>query len=126
MHAYLRTLFAAVTRPTLACMPDHTAARERRMSGVFRTVSACLAVCAMASGAGAETVAEFYKGKMLTVITWQGPGTSFDAYARLIGRHMGKHLPGEPSFRVALMVGGDGIVAANHLANIAPKDGTAL
>ena len=76
--------------------------------------------------AGAETVGEFYKGKMLTILTWQGPGTSYDAYARLIGRHMGRHMPGEPQFRVQLLAGGGGIVAANHLATIAPKDGTVL
>lgn len=89
-------------------------------------VAAFLAIAPLGRPAEAQTVAEFYKGKMLTVITWQGPGTSFDAYARLIGRHMGKFLPGEPQFRVQLLTGGGGIVAANHMASIAPKDGTVL
>ncbi len=91
----------------------------------LKVVSASLALLASAPAAG-QTVAEFYKGRMLTVITWQGPGSSFDAYARLIGRHMGRHIPGEPQFRVQVLLGGGGILAANHLANIAPKDGTVL
>ena len=81
---------------------------------------------AAAPPAAAEPVAEFYKGKMITVITWQGPGSSFDAYARMISRHMGKYIPGEPQLRVQLMLGGGGILAANHVGNIAPKDGTVL
>lgn len=95
---------------------------------MWKRATAAIAVAALSTAppAEAETVAEFYKGKMLTVITWQGPGTSFDAYARLISRHMGKHLPGEPQLRVALMTGGGGIVAANHVAHVAPKDGTVL
>ncbi len=76
--------------------------------------------------AAAETVGDFYKGKMLTVVTWQGPGTSYDAYARLVARHMVRFIPGNPQARVQLMAGGGGIMAANHLANIAPKDGTVL
>ena len=88
--------------------------------------AAVLAGLFAASSAAAETDAEFLKGKMVTVVTWQGPGTSYDAFARLLGRHIGKYLPGDPQFRVQLMTGGGGIIAANHLANIASKDGTVL
>ena len=86
------------------------------------------AVAMLASGgpARADAVSDFYKGKMLTITTWQGPGTSYDAYARVLGRHMGKFIPGEPSFRVQLLLGGGGIVATNHIGTIAPKDGSVL
>jgi tripartite-type tricarboxylate transporter receptor subunit TctC len=87
---------------------------------------AALALLAIAAPAAANPVADFYRGKLLTVVTWQGPGSSFDAYARMIGRHMGKYIPGAPQFRVQLMLGGGGIVAANHMASVAPKDGTVL
>mgnify|MGYP001400418319 FL=1 len=93
-----------------------------RRSTLMITTVALLA----AAPASAETVGEFYSGKMLTIITWQGPGTSYDAYARLIARHMGKFIPGAPQFRVQLLRGGGGILAANHVATIAPKDGTIL
>lgn len=96
------------------------------MPARLKPMLATLAVLAAACPAAADPVADFYRGKMLTVITWQGPGSSFDAYARMISRHMGKHLPGAPQFRVQLMLGGGGIVAANHMASIAPKDGTVL
>jgi tripartite-type tricarboxylate transporter receptor subunit TctC len=91
----------------------------------LRWLAAGVAIVA-STAVRAESVGDFYKGKMLTVVTWQGPGTSYDSYARLIGRHMGKFIPGAPQFRVQLMAGGGGIIAANHLANIAPKDGTVL
>ncbi|MGE0627202.1 MAG: Bug family tripartite tricarboxylate transporter substrate binding protein [Hyphomicrobiaceae bacterium] len=95
------------------------------MLGRGLLVSASVLLLA-AQPVAAESVEDFYKGKTITVVTWQGPGSSYDAYARLIGRHFGKYIPGHPQFRVQLMGGGGGIVAANHLAKIAPKDGTML
>ena len=53
-------------------------------------------------------------------------GGGIDLYARLVGRHLGRHIPGKPSVTVQLMPGAGGIRAANFLAEQAPRDGTAI
>src|SRR5258706_9449197 len=53
-------------------------------------------------------------------------GGGIDLYARLVGRHLGRHIPGNPTVTVQDMPGAGGIRAAYHLANAAPRDGTAL
>src|SRR5262249_21035230 len=53
-------------------------------------------------------------------------GGGYDAYARLLAKHMGRFIPGEPSFLVQNMPGAGSLVALNHVANIAPKDGTVI
>jgi tripartite-type tricarboxylate transporter receptor subunit TctC len=78
-------------------------------------------VCAPASAA-----TPFYEGKTVTVIVGNPAGSGYDAYARLLTRHMGKHLAGAPTFVVQNMPGAGSIIAAQHLANVAPKDGTAF
>lgn len=54
------------------------------------------------------------------------PGGGYDPYARMLARHITRHIPGNPSVVVQNMPGAGGMVAANHIANVAPKDGTAL
>lgn len=85
-----------------------------------------LAVTAHASPARAETVEQFYTGKQIRFIIRSKPGGGYDQYARLLGRHIGKHIPGKPSVIPINMPGGGGIISANYVANIAPKDGTIL
>ncbi len=74
----------------------------------------------------ADEVADFYKGRAIQVFVGYGPGGGNDVYARILARHMGKHIPGAPSLVVQNMPGAGSLVAANHLANVAPKDGTAI
>lgn len=69
---------------------------------------------------------ELYKGKTVNIIVGYGPGGGYDVYARLLSRHMGKHLPGEPSVVVQNMPGAASLRSANHLYNAAPKDGTVI
>ena len=86
-----------------------------------------LSVGGLAAGSGpasADPVAEFYKGKQLRLVVRTTTGGDYDQYSRLIGRYMGKYIPGNPSIIVLNMPGGGGIIAANYMANIAPKDGT--
>ena len=71
-------------------------------------------------------VAEFYKGKQVTMIVGSSPGGGYDTYTRLIARHIGKHIPGNPNVIVSNMPGAGGNVLANQLATIGPKDGTAI
>jgi tripartite-type tricarboxylate transporter receptor subunit TctC len=85
-----------------------------------------LALVAATGGAQAQDVATFYKGRQISIIVGSSPGGGYDLYGRLLSRHMGKHLPGNPIMVVSNMPGAGGNVAAAHIANIAPKDGTAI
>jgi tripartite-type tricarboxylate transporter receptor subunit TctC len=77
-------------------------------------------------GSRAQTPEEFYKGKTLSLIIPNAPGGSFDLYARLAATHLGRFIPGHPSIVPQNMPGAAGMLAANYLFNIAPKDGTVL
>jgi tripartite-type tricarboxylate transporter receptor subunit TctC len=78
----------------------------------------------LAQPAAAQTVAEFYKGKALTLVVGNGPGGGFDVFGRLLARYIGRYVPGNPSVVVQNMPGAGSLVAANYLYNVAPKDGT--
>jgi tripartite-type tricarboxylate transporter receptor subunit TctC len=97
--------------------------------------SACLFGAALAvvtlswpamNTAKADSVANFYKGKQITVVVGYGPGGGYDTYMRLLARHMPQHIPGHPRIVIQNMPGAGSLRAANHIANVAPKDGTAL
>lgn len=85
-----------------------------------------VALTSFASAALADPVADFYKGKAISIVVGHQVGTGFDTYARLLARHMGRHIPGNPTMIVQGMLGASGITAANWLYNVAPKDGTAM
>lgn len=65
----------------------------------------------------------FYKGKTIRIIVGFAPGGGFDAYARSLSRHIGKHIAGNPALIVENMTGAGSLVAANHLYKIAKPDG---
>jgi tripartite-type tricarboxylate transporter receptor subunit TctC len=69
---------------------------------------------------------DFYKGKTINIIVGFGPGGGYDIYARMLARHLGKHIPGNPNVVVQDMEGAGGVRAANHVYNVAPKDGTVI
>src|SRR5262245_28540320 len=84
-----------------------------------------LAVVAFIAGpAPADEVAEFYKGKRVTLLVSYGPGGGYDVYARVLARHIGRHIPGNPNIVVQNMPGAGSLRGANYLYNVAPKDGT--
>jgi tripartite-type tricarboxylate transporter receptor subunit TctC len=76
--------------------------------------------------ATANPVADFYRGKTVTLVVGYGPGGGYDVYARLVGRHLGRHIPGRPNVVVQNMPGAGSLRVVNWLANLAPKDGTAI
>jgi len=97
----------------------------------MKSIPALAANIALALGiathpACADEVADFYKSKPLTIVVGHETGTGFDLYARLLARHLGRHVPGEPQVLVQNMVGASGLTAANWLYNVAPKDGSVL
>jgi tripartite-type tricarboxylate transporter receptor subunit TctC len=74
----------------------------------------------------AQGVADFYKGKTINVIVGFGPGGGYDLYARTLGRHLGRHIPGNPTVVVQNMEGAGSVRAANYVYAVAPKDGTVI
>ena len=70
--------------------------------------------------------AAFYNRKTVSIIVGSGAGGGFDTTARLVARHIGRHIPGTPTVIVVNMPGGGGLIAANHLFSVAPKDGTVI
>jgi tripartite-type tricarboxylate transporter receptor subunit TctC len=71
----------------------------------------------------AQTVEDFYRGKTVTIIVGLAPGGGFDTVARLVARHMGNHIPGNPAVIVENMDGAGSLLAANHLYSVAKPDG---
>ncbi len=85
------------------------------------------AVIGLAVGpALAEEVEDFYRGRTVSIVVGHETGTGFDTYSRLLARHLNRHIPGNPNIVVQNMVGASGILAANWLYSVAPKDGTVL
>ena len=70
--------------------------------------------------------AAFYGRNTVSIVVGSGAGGGFDTTARLVARHIGRHIPGTPTAIVVNMPGGGGLVAANHVFNAAPRDGTVI
>ena len=88
-----------------------------------------LVVVALALAAGpamADSVADFYKGRAIDLVIGLPAGGDYDAYGRLIARHIGDHIPGNPTVVPQNMPGAGGLRAADHIYNSAPKDGSAF
>ena len=69
---------------------------------------------------------DFYRGKTIKLIAGSQVGASYDSYARILARHMPRHLPGQPTIVVQNMPGAEGLAAANNLYNLAERDGTTI
>ena len=96
-------------------------------SAMLGRAAVTLFSCLMgAASAQAQPVESFYKGRTIEMLVGSEVGSGYDAYARLVAAHFGKHIPGRPAFIVKQMVGAGGIIATNHLAKIAPKDGSVI
>ncbi len=91
----------------------------------------CLIAMVTAGGAAAQPaasndVADFYRGKTLTVVVGHEAGTGYDYFGRTLARHIARHLPGQPNVVPQNMPGAGGLRAANWLYNVAAKDGTVV
>src|SRR6185437_8640225 len=78
------------------------------------------------SAARADEAADFYRGRQVTLYVGFGPGGGYDVYARLLARHIGKYIPGNPNVVVQNLPGAGSLRAANYIFSVAPKDGTAF
>ena len=89
-------------------------------------IAAVLLLAFNAGPARAQTPAEFYKGKTVDLYIGYSVGAGYDIYARLVARHLGKHIPGNPTVVAQAMPGAGSFILANWMTRIAPKDGTAI
>src|SRR3954454_11672705 len=96
------------------------------MYWITRTLTALVMTGIGVSGVAAQTAADFYRGKTLEIDVGTGLGGGYDANARLVARHLGRFLPGNPAIVVNNLPGGGGIRAANTLFNRSAHDGTVI
>lgn len=97
-----------------------------RLNGIASRITVALFAAAAAGQASAETPAEFYQGKTVTIIVGAGAGGGYTFYARLLAEFIERRLPGAPNIIIQNMPGAGGIKAANFVANVAPTDGSTL
>jgi tripartite-type tricarboxylate transporter receptor subunit TctC len=92
----------------------------------LRFAAAAVFIFAMTSAASAQTAAEFFRGKTISLLVGFGPGGEDDLWARTVSRHLITHIPGSPNVVPVHMPGSGGLLVANRLYNTAAKDGTAI
>src|SRR5712672_596882 len=85
-----------------------------------------IAVAMTGGAARAQPVADFYRGKTVTMLIGYTSGGGYDIYARVLSKHMGRHIPGNPLVVPQNMPGAGSLRVANFLYNAATKDGTTL
>ncbi|MPZ39060.1 MAG: hypothetical protein GEU95_13540 [Rhizobiales bacterium] len=93
---------------------------------VIRGLAAAVLAIVSASGSVAQSPADFYRGKTVEIVIGYSVGGGYDIYARLIARHLGKHIPGNPKVVPKNMEGAAGLRLANWLYQVAPRDGTVI
>ena len=103
-----------------------TSAALFRLNHATSAVLGLLAATFGVTAAQGQEAGEFFKGKTISVVIGYPAGGGYDATARLLIRHMPRQIPGEPGMIPLNMPGAGSQRAANHLFNVAPKDGTAF
>jgi tripartite-type tricarboxylate transporter receptor subunit TctC len=101
------------------------------ISQLWCIASACASVAAALSPAIAQTpspdpVANFYRGKTISLYVGFPPGGGYDLYARMFAPYFSRHIPGAPSIVLKTMLGGSGIRASGYMTSVTPQDGTSL
>lgn len=107
-------------------MPNKVLRESSIRLPLLTTALVFLSVVLGASGQLAYSAAPFYEGKAIRVIVGTAPGGGYDTYTRLIARHFGKYIPGNPTIIVDNMPGAGGLVSANHLFKVAKPDGLTI
>jgi hypothetical protein len=88
-----------------------------------RAIGAAITFLVAGEMAGPAAAEDFYKGRNVSLVIGYSAGGGYDAYARLLARFMGKHIPGDPSIIPQQMAGAGSLRAANYIYSVAPKDG---
>ena len=103
--------------------PEETMRLHDKTLGLALSLAALTVTPQMAQ---AQSIAEFYRENAINLIIGFPVGGGYDIYGRLVSRHMGKHIPGNPKMVPQNMIGAGGMKAANFMYGVAPKDGTTL
>jgi len=90
----------------------------------MRVLLATIIAATVATGAHAQSVADFYKGRNVDLYVGYSVGGAYDLYARMLARHIGKHIPGNPTVLPKNFEGAGSLRLANWLYNVGPKEGT--
>jgi tripartite-type tricarboxylate transporter receptor subunit TctC len=98
----------------------------KKLTSITAAALAAGLVFHAATARAADSVADFYKGKTVTIYVGLAAGGLYSTFAQILARHMGKHIPGEPNVIVQHQPGAGGMIAANAVYNVLPKDGTIL
>lgn len=93
--------------------------------GHWTCAVACVAIFS-ATAASAQSAEEFYRGRTVTLVAPDAAGSGYDAYGRLVARFIADRIPGKPSIVVQNVPGAGGVIQANTLYNVTPKDGSAF
>src|SRR5215510_10663911 len=99
---------------------------RRMVFTLFTALLTALLSAALAEPAAAQSVADFYRGKTVTMAVGTSPGGDYDLRMRMVSRYLGKYIPGNPAIVATNMPGAGQMLVANWLANVAPKDGSAV
>ena len=100
--------------------------RKSHVQLAIEARAASMAIALLAAAAAplaADPLTDVYKGRTVTLIVSSSPGGGYDTLSRAIGRHIGRHIPGQPNVVVQNMPGAGGIVATNYMYNVAARDG---
>jgi tripartite-type tricarboxylate transporter receptor subunit TctC len=97
-----------------------------RLARLLQNFLCALVLLAHTPAQAQLSVADFYRGKTISLYVGFPPGGGYDLYARVVAPYFAKHIPGQPSIVIKSMLGGSGIIAAGYMTNITPQDGTSL
>lgn len=98
----------------------------RRGTSFLRLLTLGLLIFPAPTELAAQTVAEFYAGKSITLQVGYPPGGGYDVYAQVFAPFLGRHIPGNPFISIQNVPGADSLKLANDLYNVAPRDGTVI
>ena len=103
---------------------------QRCLLKKFQVISFLMAIAigllSTPSAKASQEIAKFYEGRVVNVTVGFNPGGGYDVYARILARHMGRHIPGQPTMTVQNMPGAGSLKAVRYLETTAVKDGTAI
>jgi tripartite-type tricarboxylate transporter receptor subunit TctC len=124
MQEYMTRLQACNSKVAVRYLFGQGRNRDRSIDGAKALGCALAIALAVSAPAYAQSVEEFYRGKTINFVIGYPTAGPPDIYARLVTRHMGKYIPGNPNIIARNMPGAGSLIAANHVFNVAPKDGT--
>src|SRR5690349_20628422 len=109
--------------PAIASGPQEGRGQSMKAVAAVRAMACfCAAIAVAPTQASADAVADFYRGKSISMLIGFPPGGGYDLYGRVVAPFFTRHIPGNPQIIAKSMLGGSGILAAGHMTKITPQD----